>query len=68
MSSYKVIVSGEMREIRTNRFSTSTWRATGYTNGHYFEGVGLTEASAVRSWRERANYGLPPVSRLLIKH
>jgi|HubBroStandDraft_2_1064218.scaffolds.fasta_scaffold553212_1 hypothetical protein len=68
MSSYKVIVSGQMREVRTNKFSTSTWRAAGYTNGAYFEGVGLTEASAVRSWRDRANHKLPSASRLPSKH
>jgi hypothetical protein len=64
MSSHKVIISGQMREVRTNKFSTSTWRAAGYANGQYFEGVGQTEACAVRSWRQRANYRSPAAPRL----
>ena len=58
MSNHKIIVSGQAQEVRTNKFSTSTWRAAGYANGQYFEGVGLTEESAVRSWHEHAKYRL----------
>lgn len=65
MSSHKIIVSGQAQEVRTNKYSPSTWRAAGYANGQYFEGVGLTEESAVRSWREHANYRLCAMPTLL---
>ena len=54
MSKNDVVISGKKCLVRTNQYSNSTWRAVGYANGRFFEGTGATEASAVRSWHERA--------------